>query len=1535
MGKAFSSKSGAREFFAAGCMVLACLSLLLTGSRIGVTNPQEVHALADDPNPPGQTVKLIFIHHSTGENWLADGNGGLGIALRDNNYFVSDTNYGWGPDSIGDSTDIGHWWNWFRGTNSATYLNALYAESGQHASYSRLASDPGGENEIIMFKSCFPNSHLGGNPGDPPTTGDNPLRGQDAGSEYMTVGNAKGIYNDILAYFQTRQDKLFVVITAPPLVASETDATHAANARAFNNWLVNDWLASYPYHNVAVFDFYNVLTSNGGNANTNDLGSEAGNHHRWWSGAVQHTQTVSNNYSAYGSVDSHPTAAGGQKASSEFVQLLNVFYHRWKLVQATPTPTATFQVPSSTFTPTPTPTWNVEPGTPTATPTGTMPTSTPTATPTPTAPSTTGTTYYVRPDGGSPEQCTGLVNAPYPGSGTGQPCAWDHPFRALPPGGTPRLAGGDTLIIGSGSYMMGYGAPGADNCDAAGAFDCYMLPIPSGPDPAHPTRILGAGWDAGCADPPELWGTERPWFMVNLTDSSNVEIACLEITDHSGCVEFHAHGWGGSALTCQRDNPPYGPWASVGLYAEDSANVYLHHLNIHGLASAGVHAGRLTDWTVEDTRIVGNGSAGWDGDLWDEYGDSNSGTLTFRRLTVEWNGCGETYPDGQPTGCWAQPAGGYGDGFATGTSGGHWVIEDSVIRYNTSDGLDLLYISEPGSAIEIRRTLVEGNAGNQIKTFRGPFLLENSIVVGNCGFFEGQPFTYYDPQYGNSVDNCRALGTALAIGLTQGDQATVINNSFTSEGDCLVTAECDGACDGSESVLVRNNIFQGQTDFLQPFENTCLVYQETFPSDPLNVDYSVIKDVKHDLCPGPHDICGVSPGLANPSIDAFDAYLLSDSPAINAGTTSGAPAHDFAGYPRDASPDIGAYEWHSGGVTPTPTATRPPTPTCTPTATPTGTMPTSTPTATPTSSTTSTPTRTPTPTSTATATPTRTPTPTSTTIPGCNGTAITVQRGTYGTVADAYIWASSPDYTGNWENLYTGNVGSGRKRTLLHFDLSFVPTGATVDSATFSLYRLDAAGNRTVNLYRITAAWVESSVTWNNFGGYDPTILASFAAGGVGWKSADVTALAQGWVSSSYQNHGLLLDDPTTVADEYETYYASEYSTIALRPKLSLCYHTGSTATPTVTATATGTPTRTPTPSATPGGNCPLFPANNVWNTRLDTLPVDPNSAAYVNNIGATAGMHPDFGSGLWNDEPIGIPFTTVPSTQPLVAVSFDYADESDPGPYPIPADAPIEGGPDSTGDRHVLVVQNGTCQLYEMWNAWPTPDGSWYAGSGARFDLQSNTLRPAGWTSADAAGLPILPGLVRYDEAASGAINHALRFTAPYTRREYIWPARHYASSSTDPNRPPMGQRFRLKASFDISGFSPTNQVILTALKQYGMFLADNGSSWYLSGVPDERWDNDDLHQLQVLVHGSDFEAVDESSLMLDPDSGEARPPTVCYDFDGDGQVDVDDIQAVASRWHCQCGDACYDSHYDIDGDCDIDIVDIMLVAVHWGETC
>jgi hypothetical protein len=288
---------------------------------------------------------------------------------------------------------------------------------------------------------------------------------------------------------------------------------------------------------------------------------------------------------------------------------------------------------------------------------------------------------------------------------------------------------------------------------------------------------------------------------------------------------------------------------------------------------------------------------------------------------------------------------------------------------------------------------------------------------------------------------------------------------------------------------------------------------------------------------------------------------------------------------------------------------------------------------------------------------------------------------------------------------------------------------------------------------------------------------------------------------------------------------------------------------------------------------CPLLPADNVWNARVDGLPPDPDSAAYLAAIGADEPLHADFGAGLWDGVPIGIPFVVVDDATP-VPVSFQVADESDPGPYPIPPDAQIEGGPDATGDRHVLVVDAATCTLYELFDARPQPDGSWAAGSGAVFDLRSNDLRPDGWTSADAAGLPILPGLVRYEEAASGEIQHALRFTAPRTRAAFVWPARHEASDLTDANLPPMGQRFRLRADFDAARFSPINRAILTALQRYGMLLADNGSPWFLSGAPHARWDDDDLRALRDGVRGADFEAVGGAALMVAPDSGRVAAP-------------------------------------------------------------
>jgi len=272
---------------------------------------------------------------------------------------------------------------------------------------------------------------------------------------------------------------------------------------------------------------------------------------------------------------------------------------------------------------------------------------------------------------------------------------------------------------------------------------------------------------------------------------------------------------------------------------------------------------------------------------------------------------------------------------------------------------------------------------------------------------------------------------------------------------------------------------------------------------------------------------------------------------------------------------------------------------------------------------------------------------------------------------------------------------------------------------------------------------------------------------------------------------------------------------------------------------------------------CPVFPASNAWNQRVDGLPVASGSKAIVRSIGASGHLHPDFGSGLWSGSPIGIPITVVDASTPRSPVSFEYADESDAGPYPIPANVKIEGG----SDAHAILVDRDTCRLYELYALSRGANGRWHAGSGAIWSLMSNQLRPAGWTSADAAGLPILPGLARYDEVAGGRIDHALRFTVSRTRRAYVWPARHFASSLTSPSLPPMGVRLRLKASYDISGFPPQARVVLRALKEYGMMVADNGSSWYITGAPDPRWSNDDLHTLGR-VPGSAFEVVNTSSL-------------------------------------------------------------------------
>lgn len=524
-------------------------------------------------------------------------------------------------------------------------------------------------------------------------------------------------------------------------------------------------------------------------------------------------------------------------------------------------------------------------------------------------------TYYIRMDGGSSLQCDGLADAPYPGTGTDLPCAWNHPFWAVEDlyvSPTWRINGGDTIIIYPGSYMLGYGAPNTETCDPQGAFACALPPLPGGYDADHPTRILGMGWDQGCPNPPEIWGTERIHQMLDLTGTSNATIACLEITDHSGCVEFHSN----PEVACRRDESPYGPWASVGIVASDSAHIELKDLNIHGLASTGIWAGRLADWNVQNVRIAGSGWVGWDGDIYGE--DSNSGTLSFQNWLVEWNGCAETYPGQQPDHCWGQDAGGYGDGVGTGNTGGHWIIKDSVFRCNTSDGLDLLYAGRvPGesSLIEIKRTKAHSNGGNQVKT-NGPTRIENCLMVGNCGYFEGKPFAQ------EMTNHCRAGGSALSLSVAQGNAVSVVNSTIAGQGDCLSTFECDAdysGCDGSEQLIFYNNIFRGYQDFFDPGDQACYIWFDQDNIYSTQMDYNLIYQAKiGGFVPiGQHDI-QLNPLFIDDRLESFDGHLQSEwSPAVDNGLPVGfgeglIPDHDLEKVtrPQRAGVDIGAFEFH-------------------------------------------------------------------------------------------------------------------------------------------------------------------------------------------------------------------------------------------------------------------------------------------------------------------------------------------------------------------------------------------------------------------------------------------------------------------------------------------------------------------------------------------------------------------------------------------------------------------------------------------------
>lgn len=521
-------------------------------------------------------------------------------------------------------------------------------------------------------------------------------------------------------------------------------------------------------------------------------------------------------------------------------------------------------------------------------------------------PPTADAAYFVRPGGGNTEQCTGKTNADYSGSGSAQDCAFSHPFYVFPPEGTSLLKGGETLIIADGSYEMGYGAPNTGACSEFWTWDCQMPTIPSGLSQDQPTRILGEGWNNGCSTMPKLSGTERPWHIVDLTGSDNVELQCLEITDGEDCIENHTGG-----MACERDNYPHGKWASTGLVASDSENVLLKNLDIHGLGSKGIHAGRLKDWTVEKTSISGNGFVGWDGDIntsgRNQNESSNSGTMLFKEVSIDWNGCAET-ADGGHAGCWGQSVGGYGDGLGTEQTAGDWIFEDSTFLHNTSDGLDLLY-HRLGGTITVRRTQAEGNAGQQIKT-AGDTVMTDNVVVGNCSFFDGQSFTH-------NVDSCRAAGTAIAVNASaSGHQTTMYNNSVYSEGDCVMTADPASA---SMTIKSRNNIYYGDDDYTDGGhgDRSCLLWSENDSLTNFDNDYSLIYGAKesdnYKCSQGSHNICNSDPLYiaAGTNVENFNLLVKSNSPVIDKGIQEpGVTSLDFLKRtrPQGEGVDMGAYE---------------------------------------------------------------------------------------------------------------------------------------------------------------------------------------------------------------------------------------------------------------------------------------------------------------------------------------------------------------------------------------------------------------------------------------------------------------------------------------------------------------------------------------------------------------------------------------------------------------------------------------------------